>query len=215
MYAAKMEGVSCFLIAGDIIGYYYESNRIITALGSINWFGVTGNHEQMLFEMMEDIQPKNNYIKFGSSILDLPQQLCSNSISILNRLPTIRHIRIDKFDVLLSHGSPWNPNEYIYPDAKEKYLERLKTYFDKYDLLILGHTHYPMLWKDEKGTILNPGAVGQPRDYLSGACWALWDTVTNEISLRRESYNQERLLEMCKSKDPDNVYLSEVLTRRR
>ena len=38
------------------------------------------------------------------------------------------------------------------------------------NVIVLGHTHYPFLWRGYGGTIIiNPGSVGQPRNGNPGS----------------------------------------------
>jgi hypothetical protein len=46
-----------------------------------------------------------------------------------------------------------------------------------------------------------------------GACWALWDTASGDVSLCRESYDVAALVAECRRRDPDLPYLADVLTR--
>jgi diadenosine tetraphosphatase ApaH/serine/threonine PP2A family protein phosphatase len=39
--------------------------------------------------------------------------------------------------------------------------------------------------------LINPGAVGQPRDGDPRAAWALFDSATNQVQLRRTPYDIE------------------------
>ena len=70
-----------------------------------------------------------------------------------------------------------------------------------------------MALQDSDIIIVNPGSVGQPRDRIPGAAWAIWDTKTNKIEFMREKYNYDVVLDECKKYDSENIYLQEVLTR--
>jgi len=61
--------------------------------------------------------------------------------------------------------------------------------------------------------VINPGSVGQPRDRRPGACWALWNTETMKIELRREQYDRTALVEACRRIDPQLPFLVDVLER--
>ena len=58
------------------------------------------------------------------------------------------------------HASPWDETTYIYPDSEK--LSEIQLH--RNELLLLGHTHYPMSVQCGEGFVLNPGSVGQPRD---------------------------------------------------
>ena len=82
-----------------------------------------------------------------------------------------------------------------------------------FDLMVYGHTHYPVKWVRNNKIIINPGSLGQPRDRKQGACWALWDTTRNSVELFREEYDFLPVIEMCKKYDPELNYLVDVLVR--
>jgi len=43
-----------------------------------------------------------------------------------------------------------------------------------------------------RGLVMNPGSVGQPRDGNPDASFAVLDTVTREIELKRTKYDIEK-----------------------
>ena len=81
------------------------------------------------------------------------------------------------------------------------------------DLVVFGHSHYPVLWREGGCIVVNPGSVGQPRDRRPGACWALWDTASHAVTLHRESYDAAPLIAEARRRDPQLPYLWKVLTR--
>ncbi len=139
--------------------------------------------------------------------------MSNNQFNWLCSLPEKLELSIDGYNVLLCHGSPWDRDCYVYPDADNIVRQRMKK--TGYDLIFFGHTHYPVIWDESDVLVVNPGSVGQPRDSIPGACWAIWDTETNNINLKRESYNYEIVVEACRKYDPENSYLQNVLTRRK
>ena len=118
------------------------------------------------------------------------------------------------YKILLCHGSPLDENIYIYPDADESVVNKMFEYNSDFDVLVYGHTHYPVIWERGNKKIVNPGSVGQPRNRKPGAAWALWDTTKNDIEFFRESYDVSPVVKMCKKIDPKIKYLSKVLVRK-
>jgi predicted phosphodiesterase len=49
-------------------------------------------------------------------------------------------------------------------------------------IVLLGHTHIPMMYRFNGGVLANPGSVGQPRDGDRRASWALLTVTQNEIT---------------------------------
>jgi len=113
--------------------------------------------------------------------------------------------------ISLCHGSPLDVNEYIYPDSDLSKLSWLPDITSQ--LIICGHTHYPMLreWNEKK--ILNPGSVGQSRNGVAKAHWVLFDTEEMTFKFMMEDYNINTILDAVRAIDPTNLYLQKVLTR--
>jgi len=71
-----------------------------------------------------------------------------------------------------------------------EYLRMAKT-----DVLVMGHTHVPFVEEFPDGHVVNPGSVGQPRDYDPRASYLLVDIGSQrpQLSLRRVSYNVDEV----------------------
>jgi diadenosine tetraphosphatase ApaH/serine/threonine PP2A family protein phosphatase len=67
--------------------------------------------------------------------------------------------------------------------------ESLKQYLDGYSGLLLGHTHVQHVEHFDDGLILNPGSVGQPRDSSPKAAYAVVETESLDVDLRRVEYD--------------------------
>lgn len=208
--AANREQVKTYLIAGDFIGYYYNIKEVIGALEEISYSAICGNHEDMFREWIKKPASREAVRKkYGSSF-----DLCTNlELDKFLNLPEQIELTLDKRKVLLCHGSPWDHDQYVYPDASSDIIEKFYEY-DK-DLIIFGHSHYPSIWKKNNRMVVNPGSVGQTRDHMPGACWALWDTTTNQVELKRETYDPSSVIEDCKKYDPELKYNQRVLLRAR
>lgn len=88
----------------------------------------------------------------------------------------------------LFHGSPRDPlTEYVFPGmpsaAARKLIESSGA-----EILLLGHTHMPMLYSFDKEMLGNPGSVGQPRDGDPRASFA-----TLTVSEGRISFDVKRV----------------------
>lgn len=210
--AAEDAEVESLVIAGDIVGYYYEPGKVIELLEQWSWQSVRGNHEELLRDRLNDGQWEEERQQHGSG-LRVACRLPSATRDRLINLPHPLHIEIDGAKILVCHGSPWDISEYIYPDASPEKRGRVMDAATGYDLLVLGHTHYPLRWEKGRLTVVNPGSVGQPRDRRPGACWALWDTKSRAIEFHREAYDFRTIQDRARAIDPDIPYLWEVLVR--
>ncbi len=207
---ASAENVSQYIIAGDFIGYYYNAEKILNLLKDVRYVAVRGNHENIYKKWLDDLSSREDIKKKYGSSFSLYNGL---DLTIFTGLPETLETLIDGHETLVCHGTPWDSGEYLYPDADQSKIDRLFHY--DYNVIIYGHTHYPSIWKKNGRFVVNPGSVGQPRDGIPGACWALWDTDKSEITLRRENYDIMNVVRECQKYDPDLQYLQNVLIREK
>lgn len=211
--SAKEKKVEKLLCCGDYVGYYYEPDIVMNLLNNWDWDGVSGNHETMLSDWLNDKNRNKISRKYGSGISIAAKKLTQEVASGLFKMPEKCLLEIDGYKVALCHGSPWDGDKYIYPDANKNIVKKLFEYSPDFDVLVYGHTHYPVIWGANEKIIINPGSVGQPRDRKPGASWALWETKTQDVTFYREKYDPDSVIEMCRQYDPDIKYLAEVLVR--
>lgn len=188
-------GVTTFLFAGDIFGYFYEQQEIISLLMKMdNLSCVIGNHDAKYLECLKNEELMNEMIeKYGVSYRT---QLTVEEIEWFKRLPRKLSFGIDNKRICMVHGSLQDElNGRIYPDSIIPLLDILD-----YDLVIMGHTHYQMLVKEHNTLILNPGSLGQPRD-KKGFSYAIFDTDSNEVEIHKVSLDTRQLYEQIKRKE--------------
>lgn len=209
--AASQIGAEKLLIAGDFVGYYYRPDRVFELLSDWDWCGVKGNHETMLGDWAMNLNCEDILSKYGSGIAKAFNNLSDEQLEYLDGLPYTKRLTINNLTVFLCHDAPWGGDCYIYPNANKNIREKL--FSEGFDLLVYGHTHYPVIWSKGRQLIVNPGSVGQQRDHKPGACWALWDTEKHKVTLLRENYNYVPLVKECTEIDPQLPYLATVLSR--
>lgn len=210
--AATANHVDRLLVAGDLIGYYYEAGRVLDLLNDWEWDAVGGNHEEMLRRWETGTDREKIQAAYGSALSVSLDELSADQRHMLKGLPDARDLSIDGRRVRLCHGSPWDRDTYVYPDAKDTVRSRFGD--AEIDLVVFGHTHYPVSWNADGTLVVNPGSVGQPRDRIPGACWALWATDSNSVEFKRETYDPAKVIAACRCHDPNLPYLENVLTRR-
>ncbi len=209
---ASAEGVSVFLIAGDFMGYYYRLDKVLDILKDFQVYAIRGNHEDMFVDWLNNPSKRVELErKYGQSFSRNYQILTKEQLNSLTGLPIQFEAVLSGQSVLMCHGTPWEHDEYIYPDAPIDIINRIFDY--NKDILIMGHSHYPVIWERDGRYIINPGSVGQPRDRKGGACWALWDSEKKSAALRREKYDVSAVVDDCNLFNPEIAYLKDVLTR--
>lgn len=212
LLSAAAHNVERLLITGDLVGYYFQPLQVLEQLAPWEKVIVRGNHEDMLCRSRDDPDYLRGLeAKYGSGVRLALEQLSVKQLDDVCGLPHPLSLEIDGVRILLSHGAPWNVDQYIYPDSAPDLIERCVSY--GFDLVVTGHTHYPMVKKIGSTVLVNPGSVGQPRNHRPGAAWAIFDTVDRTIELRSESYDSAELVRECRARHPELPYLSEVLLR--
>lgn len=210
--SALSERVEKLLITGDLVGYYLWPDRVLEMLEPWNVSIVQGNHELMLAEIcdhperLDDVAPL-----YKRGLIAAMETLSKATLKRLALLPDLLKLSIDNSSILLCHGSPWDLNQYIYPDSDSELF--IKAASHDCEWVVLGHTHYPMIRTIGGVRIINPGSVGQPRNGQSGASWAIIDTVNRKVSFRNEPYNNSEISMKISKLCPDVPELADALMR--
>ena len=211
--AASAAGVETLLVTGDLVGYYHSPMQVLDLLRPWNRYMVRGNHEDMLVAARSDPAFLDQVdAQYGTGLRIAIEQIDTQQLDELCGLPHPLELVVDGCKILLCHGTPWDSDLYVYPDAKKELLERCA--MQEFDLVVLGHTHYPMCHQIGRTILANPGSVGQPRNRKLGAHWALFDTESREVALRCETYDAGLVIAESRLRHPEIPYLAEVLERR-
>lgn len=208
-----LDVVDQVVFLGDLCGYYPFVEECIEIWDKSRIVGIRGNHDQVLLNCLRDgTRPSAEYEAiYGSALTRTLQGLSSASLSVLQSLPVSRILTLKGVKVVLYHGAPWDPLEgRVYPDYDkwERFLHVPG------DVILLGHTHYPLEKRYGNKLILNPGSVGQPRDRSVEACFAILDLTSGEVQHCRLPFDPGRLGKDARQFDPKLPYLVEVLTHR-
>lgn len=210
--AARAQEVDALLITGDFVGYYYWPAQTLELLTHWQQWSIRGNHDRMLESAGADadLLPACR-AKYGSGLEVALSELSSQQKAWLQALPDKRRVTLDNCEFLMAHGTPWDPDEYLYPDAPEAKWTALAG--EKADFVLLGHTHHRLARRNGNCWIVNPGSVGQQRDGQPGAAWALIDTTTRVPQLLSEPYDVSAVSVETSRRDPRLPYLRDVLYR--
>lgn len=210
--SATRLGVERLLITGDLVGYYFQPNKVLEMLLPWDKVIVKGNHEEMLASVIKSpsllaaIEKK-----YGIGLRLATEQLSEQQLDELIKLPMTVEVESNSCRVLLCHGSPWDTDQYIYPDAADNLVNRCGSF--NADIIVMGHTHYPMSRMLDSTLLINPGSVGQPRNRKPGAAWAILDTETHEVKFQKETYDIQSVIDEARQRQPHQAYLAEVLER--
>jgi putative phosphoesterase len=212
---ASTAGAERLFVLGDFIDYYYQPNAVLAALEPWNTVVIQGNHERFLryFEKLRDpaVMIESFRQRFGSGIKRALELLSPAQIQELLRLPLTAEVVVDGVKCFLAHGSPQDPDEYIYPDARDE-IKRRCLGVDA-DFVFLGHTHRPFIYEHAGKHLINVGSVGQARDHGGYASWAVLDTGARTVELRKTPYDIRSVVAEAMEFDPHLPFLVDVLKR--
>ncbi len=184
-----MPDVDRIICAGDLVGFGPEPNEVIEIVKSKDVLSVLGNHDNAVIE--------NDTSSFDEettkSIKWTREKLDDDNLNYLKKLSEKEQIIEEDFEIFITHGTPRKPlKEYLYPGTSNRALVKMTQEVNT-DIIILGHTHVPLKQMIQSKLILNPGAVGQPRDRNPKAGYILLE-LEEEIKSEqvRVSYDVEK-----------------------
>ena len=114
---------------------------------------------------------------------------------------------------LLVHGSPRRINEYLYEDKPDATFTRIAE-GAMADVIVCGHTHKPYDKTVGPARFINDGSAGKPKDGDPRACWALLDTATGALDLRRVEYDVEKTAQAILASDLPHEFAAQVREAR-
>lgn len=149
--------VSRILFCGDVAGYYSFVHRCLGFWDPALITAVRGNHDEVLLN-----GPDPAYLKtYGNALVREREEITDSDCELVRSWPRSQAFDIGQTHIFLCHGAPWDELEgRVYPDFSDwERFEQVPA-----DVIVLGHTHYPMVKEWKHRLIVNPGSVGQPRN---------------------------------------------------
>lgn len=182
----KADMVFCL---GDIVNYGPYPKACIERIKGLTDKIIRGNHDNAVGRNV-DCGCSVKYKELSDAGKVFTESVLHDfEKSFLGNLPITLQAEAGGTRFLLSHGSPSGDiYKYLKPDVPDKELEdRIKGI--NADIIFIGHTHFPMIRKIKGITIVNPGSVGQPRDGIPKASYAIWED--GRIEIKRVTYDIE------------------------
>jgi putative phosphoesterase len=178
---ADLGSADAVIGCGDFVGYYPDAAEVVDRLRDLRIHAVRGNHELMATGLVPVPAERAGYYRIDW----VRRVLSEEQLAWLSALPPALELAWDGLAVGVRHASPWDEATYLYPDAPA--LAAIALPADRW--LFLGHTHYPMRVRRGAGWVVNPGSVGQPRDWDPRAAYGVLDTRTGRWEQRRVAYD--------------------------
>lgn len=173
------------VIAGDLVGYGPDPAEVIDIVRSVNAIVIRGNHDDSVVK--KDYSWMNELAALAAEWT--ASVLGEEHLSYLSSLRFKAEFESEGRRIGVYHGSPADPFEYVMDENRA--LALLKQ--SSMDVIICGHTHVPMLVEHDQKIFLNPGGVGQPRDGVPDAAYAVLDLQDLKVEFRRVRYDVQKV----------------------
>ncbi len=178
---ADVGSIDALLCCGDLVGYYPDVCEVVERLRALGARTVRGNHELMATGRLPVPPERAAYYR-----IDWARRVLSGEqLTWLATLPSALELAEDGLVIEVRHASPWDEETYLYRDSPA--LAGVTLPEGRW--LFLGHTHHPMRVQVGAGVIVNPGSVGQPRDWNPQAAYGVLDTARGRWEQRRVAYD--------------------------
>lgn len=176
--ASKLQQYDELYCLGDVVGYGPQPNEVIERLQQLRPTVVLmGNHDYAVITGDVDGFSSNA----AKAVEWTRRKLSEAGRTYLSKLKPSAKFERSGMTLGLYHGSPRDPlSEYILPGIPEG-LGRALVRLASARVVLLGHTHIPMLYGYDGNVLANPGSVGQPRDGDPRASFGLLTLSPNEI----------------------------------
>lgn len=196
MEANTVEQVICM---GDMVGYCADPQPVLRMIRNLlasygNLPALIGNHDHCIgYGMFEDLSPNARSASEWTR-----DRLNEEEREWLQKCPFTYRLN----DAFFVHASPYYPQAWHYIVHEEQAEAQFN--FFKGRICFIGHSHTPFIFKqggerfsDKPSLILAPGerylvnvgSVGQPRDNDPRACYAVYDSESGLVILRRITYD--------------------------
>lgn len=207
--AVDAEETDFVVVLGDLVGYGARPGDVLDLVRLHVDLAVLGNHDHAV---LAEASAAGTSASARRATEWTRARLRADQLAQLAQLPKIARAR----GLLCAHGCYLNPDHYygyVTSTMLDANLDALEAWPDTRAPVVglCGHTHVPMAayrrrgelvemerpsgtieWPaDADSVLLNPGAVGQPRDGDPRASFALVDPHARTAELRRVSYDVE------------------------
>ncbi len=202
---ARRQGYDRAVFLGDLVGYCADPAWVldeIVQLAAAGEFVLLGNHDEAV---ARGPQPSMQ-ADAAAAALWTRARLDAAHLAFLEGLPS----KLEGGELLLVHANAWAPRRWEYLLDAEGAQRSLHATGRR--IVLFGHVHEPALYHlgDAGGVgsftpgpgvsiplvsrqrwVVNPGSVGQPRDGIPAACYALYDGKSHLLEYHRVPFDAE------------------------
>lgn len=188
---------------GDVVGYGAQPNECCDLVRKHADVTVLGNHDAAVCGRMD----YSYYRAAAREALDWhARQLSPHNMEWLRSLNYAA--RLDEHGIAFCHGSPLALEEFEYIFVLDQMRDVVNAHAEQAPVTFIGHSHLCKSFsydersaeevlntrfglEDDRKYIITVGSVGQPRDYDTRACCAVYDTGERRFEYHRVNYDIE------------------------
>lgn len=204
---ARVQACTHYVCMGDVVGYNADPVRCLETVRELECPVVKGNHDEQASIQGRQGEGFNEVAE--EAIEWTRRQLSEDHRKWLSALRLQRQVR----DFTIVHATLDTPHKWGYVFNQ---LDAMASFsYQSTALCFIGHTHVPRVYMRDGSVhsrpldilsiqagrkyMVNVGSVGQPRDGDWRAAYCIYDTQSNEVTLRRVEYDlattQRKILE--------------------
>jgi putative phosphoesterase len=209
--AERFDHVIC---AGDTVNYGPAPGGVVAWLRDRGAIAVRGNHDHAVaFQADPKASPAKQPLALA--MRDWTRtQLGRAALSWLTRLPLSLRWEIGGVHFAVTHATPIDPlyDYRMAPQCCDAILDEVAGKVQA-DVLVLGHTHLPLIRRYGHLQIVNPGSLGQPLDGDVQAPYVLWED--GVLHARRAQYGTEPVIDTLRQLPVDAAIRDDLVAMLR
>jgi len=193
----EAEGLKSLVCLGDVVGYNADPAACLERVRELGCPVVQGNHD-FYCSNYSDLSAMNEVAR--EALEWTRAQLSTDQKRWLADLPMTH----DMEEFMVVHASLDRPKEWTY--VLNKASAEASMAWQKHQVCFCGHTHVPLVFElaptgmrmgryekfnvqAGKSYLVNCGSVGQPRDEVQDAAYAIYDPRLGQVTLKRVKYD--------------------------
>ena len=182
-----------YIILGDVVNYGPWSNECVALLENLkNCIKLKGNHEEYFI---------NGKCESSNELANKFFDFCYQSFDSLNNIIEYREEYLfEEFTCMHTLNE-----QYIFCDTEVKLDQNF----------IIGHSHSQYITNNNGFMLINPGSVGQNREYINEINYMTYDTDTKKILFHSIFYDVDKVIDRMRNMGYPKVCINYYLKKKR
>ena len=180
--------VDQWICLGDFVGLFPPVNEVVEKIRENGILCIRGDHERAL--LSEDLLENSTT---ANEVLERQREtISSENRAYIRTLKDAADITLDGVRIYATHelaqGKGSEGKKYLID------LGDMDKRFAGFDLVLFGHTHFPLTCYYKDGKLINPGSCGFPIDVARMASYVVLDTKRGNVELKRFDFDRAGLM---------------------